>query len=72
MTGCLPSICKALVVQSAVLEKKKKKELEMSQKSNFKLENQDKESIKRQVSGRYTNGKRGKSSLKLSIATNFL
>lgn len=46
--------------------------LEMSQKSNFKPENQDKESIKSQISERYTNGKGKQSSLKLSIATNFL
>lgn len=44
----------------------------MSHKSSFKLENQDKESIKSQISGRYINSNRGKSSLQLSIATNFL
>lgn len=46
--------------------------LEMSQKNNFKPENQDKKSIKSQISERYTNGKGKQRSLKLSIATNFL
>lgn len=50
----------------------KKTGLEMSQKSNFKPENHDKEPIKSQISERYTNGKGKQSSLKLSIATNFL
>lgn len=49
---------------------KKQTGLEISQKSNFKPENQDKEPIKSQISERYTKGKQ--SSLKLSIATSFL
>lgn len=51
---------------------KKQTGLEMSQKSNFKPKNQDKEPIKSQISERYTNGKGKQSSLKLSIATSFL